>query len=280
MNPFPLLDRYAPAIGARMAERLWFTLPTGAKAGPTPASPATDFTLKAVDTTIVGRAWGVAGNPIALLMHGWGGTKEQMSAFVDPLVDAGFEVVAIDGPSHGASGAGRFGPTQTTFVEFMEAIDALTDEFGPIHTVVAHSGGAMATVGAIERGQLAAERLVLIAPFANVRPFTHVFAQMARFGEATRTRMVKRLERRIQSPIDDWDIAAKAPAFDGTPLLLVHDKGDTQAPVSASAEIADAWPGAELMVTEGLGHNRVLVDNDVVRRVAAFAAERDVTALR
>lgn len=272
MNPFPMLDTVAPAIGARMAERLWFTPPRGAKPGPTPRSTGTDFTLRAVDTTLSGRTWGIAGNPIAVLMHGWGGTKEQMTAFVDPLVDAGFEVVAFDGPSHGASGPGRHGPQQTTFVEFIEALEALAAEFGPIHTVIAHSGGAMATVGAIRGGQLDIERLVLISAFSKVRPFTHVFAQLAGFGERTRSRMEQRLEKRIASPIDDWDLAATADEVAHVPVLLLHDEGDTQTPVGDTRALAEAWSGSELVVTEGLGHNKILGDPGVVARVTDFVA--------
>lgn len=271
MNPFPLLDTVAPAIGARLAERLWFAPPSGARPGAEPESVGTDFTFAAVDTTIAGRSWGEPGSPRALLMHGWGGMKEQMNAFVDPLVAAGFEVVAIDGPSHGASGAGRQGPKQTTFVEFIEALATLQDQFGPFDTVVAHSGGAMATVGALERGDLAADRLVLIAPFTAVEPFVRVFAAQAGFGERTRSRMQRRLERRIGSSLSEWDLATKAPQFEGAPLLVVHDKGDSQTPVRASAELVEAWPGAELMVTEGLGHNKILGDPAVVAAATQFA---------
>lgn len=270
MNPFPLLERVAPSVGGRLAERLWFTLPPGARPGPVPTVPGTDFTLRAADTTVVGRAWGVARRPIALLMHGWGGMKEQMSAFVDPLVEQGFEVVAIDAPSHGQSGAGRHGRRQTTFIEFMEALDAVSTEFGAIDTLIAHSGGAMATAGALRTGQVTAQRLVFVAPFANVLPYTHVFAKRAGFGERTRVRMQARIERRIGSQLEDWDVAAMAPRFDGLPLLLVHDDGDPQAPADDSRAIAAAWPGAHLMITEGLGHNRILADDAVVAAVAAF----------
>lgn len=273
-SAFAALEAAAPAIGARWAERLWFTVPRGARPGPQPTAPGTELALTAAGTTIAGRAWGAAGHPVALLMHGWGGTKEQMSAFVDPLVAAGFEVVAIDGPSHGASGAGRDGPHRTTFLEFIEALEAVRTEFGPIDIVIAHSGGAMATVGALERGKLDANRLVFVAPFANVAPYTHVFAQRAGFAERTRRRMQRRIEQRIASRVEDWDIAAAAPRLTSTPLLLAHDTADTQAPAADSRAIADAWPGAELLLTQGLGHNRILLDPGVVAAVVRFATDR------
>ncbi|HZM20888.1 MAG TPA: alpha/beta fold hydrolase, partial [Anaerolineales bacterium] len=46
--------------------------------------------------------WGNSG-PTVLLMHGWGGSRAQMTRFVDPLLSAGNRVVAYDQPAHGDS---------------------------------------------------------------------------------------------------------------------------------------------------------------------------------
>jgi pimeloyl-ACP methyl ester carboxylesterase len=53
---------------------------------------------------------------------------------------------------------------------------------------------------------------------------------------------------------------------------LVHDTDDATVPVSEAAVIAAAWPGAERMVTTGLGHHRIVHDPTVVRQVVAFLA--------
>src|SRR5512134_2629570 len=42
-------------------------------------------------------------NPSVLLMHVWGGARAQMTGFVDPLLFAGYRVVAYDQPAHGES---------------------------------------------------------------------------------------------------------------------------------------------------------------------------------
>src|SRR5688500_1270370 len=39
--------------------------------------------------------WGSSGQTI-LLMHGWGGSRAQMTGFVDPLLSSGYRVVAYD----------------------------------------------------------------------------------------------------------------------------------------------------------------------------------------
>jgi pimeloyl-ACP methyl ester carboxylesterase len=58
------------------------------------------------------------------------------------------------------------------------------------------------------------------------------------------------------------------------PLLLVHDRDDVETPARGSQSLASAWPGADLLLTEGLGHRRVLWDPAVVERTVAFARGR------
>jgi hypothetical protein len=58
-------------------------------------------------------------------------------------------------------------------------------------------------------------------------------------------------------------------------LLVVHDVDDREVPWREGAAVADAWPGAELALTRGLGHHRVLKDEGVTARVAAFLGAGD-----
>ena len=47
--------------------------------------------------------FGTPENPTILLVHGWEGRALDFSEFIDPLVEAGYHVVAFDGPAHGES---------------------------------------------------------------------------------------------------------------------------------------------------------------------------------
>ena len=55
--------------------------------------------------------------------------------------------------------------------------------------------------------------------------------------------------------------------------LVVHDSDDMEVPWTNGADVAAAWPGAELVTTQGLGHRRILRDAGIVARVTAFLAE-------
>src|SRR5687768_8641339 len=83
--------------------------------------------------------WGSNG-PLVLLMHGWGGARAQMTGFVDPLLFAGYRVVAFDQPAHGESD----GQT-TNLLEIAPTMDLIAQQEGPFHAVIAHSFGTLIT---------------------------------------------------------------------------------------------------------------------------------------
>jgi pimeloyl-ACP methyl ester carboxylesterase len=58
------------------------------------------------------------------------------------------------------------------------------------------------------------------------------------------------------------------------PLLVVHDEGDREVPYSEGRRLAECWPDARLMTTNGLGHHRMLRDSEVVTATVEFVAGR------
>jgi hypothetical protein len=55
---------------------------------------------------------------------------------------------------------------------------------------------------------------------------------------------------------------------------VIHDRGDAVVPWQHGQVIAHAWRGAGLLMTDGLGHHRILGDPDVVAAAVAFLAAR------
>jgi pimeloyl-ACP methyl ester carboxylesterase len=74
-------------------------------------------------------------------------------------------------------------------------------------------------------------------------------------------------ERRIRFAWSELDVPALARG-QRAKLLVVHDRDDSEIPLRDGERIAEAWPGARLEVTRGLGHHRILRDATVVARVA------------
>ena len=255
VRSFAVLERVAPVVGARWAERLWFTVPSARGRRDRQAAPGRPFQVRVHGGTVAGETWG-AGPPV-YLVHGWGGWRWQLDGFVAPLVEAGHRVVAFDAPSHGASDPGPEGPGRSTVLELADALAAVVAANGPAHAVVAHSLGATAAAFAIRAG-LPVERAAFLAPMADPLPYTRTFAGRLGFGERVRTRLADRIERRVGLPLSAFDVPAMADQVATPPLLLVHDRQDAETGWSDSAAIARSWPRSRLVTTGGLGHRRIL----------------------
>jgi pimeloyl-ACP methyl ester carboxylesterase len=281
VRSFAVLERIAPSAGARWAEALWFTVPSARGRRDRQAEPGRPFRVRVQGRAVAGEVWGErladgdpgrGAPPVVYLVHGWGGWRWQLDGFVEPLVEAGYRVVAFDAPGHGASDPGPEGPGRGTILELADALAAVVAANGPAHAVVAHSLGATAAAFAIRHG-LPVERAAFVAPMADPLPYTRTFAGRLGFGEQVRTRLVGRIERRVGMPLSAFDVPAMAGQVPTPPLLLVHDRLDAETGWSDSAAIAASWPQARLVTTSGLGHRRILRAPAVIAEVNGFVAE-------
>ena len=266
---FAVLDRTAPEVGARWALRIWCTLPAtaGRRRDERPRAGTRADVLLPDGGRLAVETWGDDDDAPVYLAHGWGGWRGQLGAFVDPLVAAGRRVVAFDAPSHGDSSPGGLGPGRSTAVELADGLAAVAAVHGTPDAVIAHSLGCAAIALALHDG-LPARRLALIAPSADPIGMTENLAAMLGYGERTKRRFLDRLEHLAGRPLSDFGLTT----LSGTapPTLIVHDRDDKEVPYTDGAGLAEAWPTAELVTTEGLGHQRILRDPAVVERLTRF----------
>lgn len=271
-------DRLAPSVGARVAERLWFRLPSVSPrpAGHAGAAPVREllgapFEVALRGRTVRGWTWGQG--PVVYLVHGWGGTLEQLTPLVAPLLDRRLQVVAFDGLSHGRSDPGAHGPASSDAVELGRSLDAVAARFGPARAVVAHSMGALSTLLALRDGWLAAERVVLLAPPSGIPDLLEALRRELGLGERTMGRLVERVRRRTGYAPGELGLATIAASLtdrERPELLVVHDLLDREVPHEPSRLLVRSWPGAQLLSTAGLGHRRLLADAAVGGAVARF----------
>jgi pimeloyl-ACP methyl ester carboxylesterase len=265
------LERVVHPLAVRSAAQAWFTTPPPIpRESLPPLAPGEPARVVFDGRALHAMAWG-AGPPV-YLVHGWGGRSEQLGGFVAPLVTTGHRVVAYDAPSHGASGPGAFGPRSSTIPEFADALRAAVAAHGAPHAVIAHSMGAAAVAHAMRAG-LRPEALVLLAPTAYARWVLDTFVERARIGPWVRRGLERAVVRRVGLPWEAFDVPALAGSLDVPPALVVHDRGDREIGFAHGRAIADAWPGARLLATDGLGHRRLLRDETVIAEVVRFVSE-------
>ncbi|MGB5811154.1 MAG: alpha/beta fold hydrolase, partial [Polyangiales bacterium] len=243
--PFTAGSVIAPETTASVAARLFFTTRrTAPRTGENEVlADARTFDIDGV------RAWSWGQGPTILLVHGWNGRATQLGNFVGPLVERGYRVVAFDAPAHGDSSG-----TRTSIPEIAEAIRLVVERLGGIEGVIAHSMGGAATTVAMARG-LEVERAVFISPPSNPEIFIEFFAHALGVSADVQERVVAKVESRV-GRIRELRADRIAPTM-RAPLLVVHDETDRHVPVQCGRDIAAAWPGAQFVSTEGLGHQRI-----------------------
>ncbi len=264
---FRAIQAISPARAAAIAERLFFTTPRARLSRTMQAhlERARPFSVTVETLRIAAWSWG--DGPVVYLMHGWGSRGGRLTAYVAPLLDAGFRVVTFDGLGHGVS-EGRM----SSMPQLARTLRAVVDATGPAHGLIAHSLGASAATLAMDWG-LEVARAVFIAPAADPVGFTERWAEQLGMRPEVLERMRLSSQRRLAFSWDELDVRAMA-ARRATELLVIHDTTDAVVPWSDGAAIAAAWPNSRLVTTSGMGHSEVVRAPQVVSRAVEFLRGR------
>ena len=221
---------------------------------------------------LVAWRWGGGGPavPTVLLVHGFEGNRSQFGAILEALLARGLSVVALDVPAHGESLG-----DELTAVKFVAAIERTLDRLGPVHAVVGHSmGGAMSLFSLAQRG--GARRAALVSAPSSLKRELQRFAGAVGLSKRGARAFIASVEKHVGRPAADFDIRHIAGKVK-LPVLMIHDQTDRQVPVAEAARSAHMLPDAELIVTRGLGHNRLLADPAVVTAIVDFVSDQAMT---
>jgi pimeloyl-ACP methyl ester carboxylesterase len=198
-------------------------------------------------------------------MHGWSGARAQMTGFVDPLLFAGYRVVAYDQPAHGESD----GKT-TNLLEIAPTMDLIAKEAGPFHAVIAHSFGTLITSYAlVERNFPPPARLVYFGASISfwISPRFQDSGLPDEIMDGFRAMLMK--FRRGTGCITNETLTPRI----HIPALMFHDATDNVTPVEDSRAIAQVWKYAQYIETEGLGHRGALQSKSIHEQVVKFLKE-------
>lgn len=273
-----LLSRVHNEWPARVLSQIWFTV-FKSKPKPKKKQWIEEFWQQADEAIILQLgdethpvySWGKG--PLVILMHGWSGSGTQFRYFIPALVAAGYQVITFDAPAHGQN-QGK----QAHLLEFTQTLLAIQQQVCEVNTVIAHSLGAMAATVAIQR-DLKVQQLVLMAPHLDVQKMFESYSELLNL----RPKLAKRFHHLIGQKMydildqqDPWTIL-NPPALlnDKTPTgMLVYDKEDEEVDAALFEEIEMTWKDCTALKTEGLGHNRILKDDAVIRSVLSYLYEK------
>lgn len=266
---FAVLQAVSPALAARLAFRLFlrtFRRPPGPEDRAALARARRHRLMAGADPFEV-YEWGT-GERIAIVLHGWGSGAARFVRLAEALQARGWHVLVPDAPGHGAS-PGR----SSSLPQFIAALDAITEHFGPPHALIGHSLGALGIARRHADGppswaaQLGA--VVLISMPSGAPFLVEVFLRVLAIREATRQRLQALFLRRFGAGIDSF-AALPGAARIGARLMLVHDTGDDIVPYTHATELLAQLRQAEVVTTAQLGHSALTRDAATIGRIVQF----------
>ena len=204
-----------------------------------------------------------------LMHHGWTSRAQHLTGFVDPLIKAGFEVVAMDAPAHGES-SGIF----ATMPKCARAMLNVIDTVGPVDAIIAHSFGGMVTGLAMEGGppldrSITVDKIVLISTPDRLQDVNRGIAKRIGLTKVALQHFGAWIERYAGRPMETVSTSQFLAGAE-TEILLVHDRKDVFVPLADSERIAQSTQRARLLATEGYGHLRIVFAPGVITEVVAF----------
>lgn len=263
----PVLQYIFPDMVARWAYDLWFTTVRY----PEPQREAAmrkSAQMSKHDIAhhqIMLYEWGDANAPLVLLVHGWNGRATQLSSFVQPLLDSGFRVMAFDGPGHGRSSGDR-----SSLIEISDVLhELLIKNNHQVSAVIAHSGGAVSTAMLMNKLDVST-RLVFIGAPVHAQWLIDLLLKLLRLKISMSVRIVNLFKRDYGDDIiERVSLIHVLPTLQQS-VMVVHDENDKEVPFSDMQELQQVCSHARYVVTQGLGHRRILRDSAVIQKICGF----------
>ncbi|MFV5684574.1 alpha/beta fold hydrolase [Flavobacterium sp. GB2R13] len=198
-----------------------------------------------------------------LLVHGWSGRGTQLFKIADELLKAGYSTISFDAPAHGKS-PGK----NTIMVDFIATILEIDKQFGPFQAAIGHSLGGMSVLNAIKKG-LKVNHAVVIGSGDIVQDIMDDFVAKLGLKPSISTRLRLHFEKKYKEEMNNYSafLAAQETTI---PILVIHDNDDPEVPVKAGVHIHKYLKNGELLLTNGLGHRKILGNPKVIEKTVQF----------
>ena len=218
--------------------------------------------VPAIDQEVMVYNYGKSDKKV-LLVHGWSGRGTQLFKIADELLKLGYSTISFDAPAHGKS-PGK----NSIMVDFIATILEIDKQFGPFEAAVGHSLGGMSVLNAIKKG-LKVNHAVVIGSGDIVKDIIDDFVAKLQLKPNISNRLRLFFEKKYKEDMNSYSayLAAKETAI---PVLVIHDNNDIEVPVTAGIHIYKYLQNGELLLTDGLGHRKILGNPEVIQRIVQF----------
>ncbi len=263
---FKILERISPYLAMRVAAYI-FSKPLKFKL-PEKEQKALNFCLQKkvfiadINREIKTYTWENSGEKV-LLIHGWSGRGTQLYNIAELLHNEGYHVVTYDAPAHGKSS----GKT-TNILQMIATISFLDKSINGFDYLIGHSFGAMAIYNYCKSPN-SVKKIITIGAADNMRKIFDNYILSLGLQQIISDRMTRYFEKKLSVKIGNYSpfVAVKKIQI---PTLILHDENDYDVPVMCADNIAKHHPNATLIKTKGLGHRRILRDENVLQHIKSF----------
>lgn len=201
-----------------------------------------------------------------LILHGYESSVINFDRYIKPLTKKGYEVLAFDAPAHGRSGGKKI-----TAPLYKATIQKINNLYGPVQSYMAHSFGGLAVSLALEEISHTSDyKLVLIAPATETTTAIDTFFRFLQIDPSVRPGFEKVIVKR-GGVSSEWYSIKRAMKHIRAKVRWFHDADDDTTPLSDVLKVkAENYPNIEFVITQGLGHRRIYLDNKVTKSIVEF----------
>ncbi len=202
----------------------------------------------------------------ALIIHGWSGRATQMYKIVNALLSEGYTVFSFDAPAHGKSTGNK-----TMMPEFIKAIETVSETFGPFDIAVGHSMGGISLLNVQGKHEIFNKIVVLGTPDSIYNIFNE-FVSKLELKPLIAKKLIAVFEKVSGQSIFDFH-GSKQTQKIKAPTLIIHDEADKEVPITDALNNYKYLKNGTFLKTKGLGHNRILKNNEVIKKILEFSRE-------
>ncbi len=197
-------------------------------------------------------------------MHGWSGRATQFLAIIEALLKENYHIYSIEAPAHGDSKQRK-----THMLEFVDALNVVIKKFGKFQYAIGHSMGGMAIFNCLKTSSFDPKSIVLLGTPANIRNVVYDFCDKVEANEQVARLLIEYIENRYSMKVKKASTDTLAMRYNPNGLIF-HDVNDLDVDVHNAKALKKKWPNANLIVTEGLGHRKILMDRKVIDAIVGF----------
>lgn len=145
-------------------------------------------------------------------------------------------------------------------------------KFGPFEFAIGHSLGGMSVLNAIKQN-LQVKKAVTLGSGDIIQDIIDDFIHKLKLKPEFGIKLRDYFETKYGGKMDDYS-AYKAAEKTNIPVLVIHDKNDDDVSIKAAYNIQKHLKQSEIMITEGLGHRKILGDDNVIKMIRKFISEK------